>query len=138
MIGIAALVIIAAVLLGPMLLNTTWDAIGNSFNPAIQVSWSNNPLNLKANPTDNAMFTVTFTNTTKENLDINYTATSVSSEILIFPPAGTLTNVAPGDKRIVSFSIRKNVNVSVFTGTYTIDIASNIGEVKTKLDVIAK
>lgn len=133
---VAIIVIVIIWFAGPILLSGAGDALGNTFNPAIQVSWKNNPLNLKTSSVDSAQLSIVFTNTSKQTQDIYFALNYPSTEIIEFCPEYTLKNVAPGDSRTVNCTFRRNGEI--FSGTYSIDVNSNLGTAKTKLEIIAK
>lgn len=135
--GIIAVVVIALIVLfGPGLVNGTGEAFGNAINPSVEVSWKNNPLDLKTNPVDAAELTLTFKNTTKTNQDINFSLKYPNNEIIEYCPTYQLKSVSPGDSRIITCLFRRNGEI--FTGTYSISVASNIGNATTKLEVLGK
>ena len=120
--------------------------IENATNPAIQISWKNNPLDLTKEVKEAEMDLI-FTNTTKEQINVTFNISTPSQEIIIFCPnsiydtnksAYLLENIAPKDNRKVPCIVRRNSNESVFSGSYTIDITTNLGNTKTTLEIISK
>ena len=109
-----------------------------SLNPAVQVSWANNPLDLKDNPTTPAELTVTLTNITKEKADLSFEVITDSEEIFIFCPYNSFPNVEPKNSRKTTCIVRRNPDSVIFTGTYNLTIKSTLGEVGTTLEVKTK
>ncbi|MEI7961411.1 MAG: hypothetical protein WCI04_03670 [archaeon] len=137
-IGIVVAVVLIAliVLFGPLLVNGTGEAFGNTLNPAMQISWKNNPVNLKTNPVDSAELTIEFINTTKERMDINFSLIYPNKEILEYCPKYYFEKVSPQDTRSVTCFVKRNGEI--YTGTYSIEIKSNLGNTTTKLEIIGK
>jgi hypothetical protein len=143
---IAIVIIVLMIFLVPPALQGINDFFSGALNPAVQVSWKNNPLDLTKEVKE-AEMDVLITNTTKEIQNITFNITTPSQEIIIFCPnsiydsnksAYLLENVAIGDKRRVPCIVRRNPNESVFTGSYTIDIITSAGNTKTTLEIISK
>ena len=135
-IAVALIVIALIVLFGPSLVNGTGEAFGNAINPAVQISWKNNPLDLKTNPVDAAELTIEFKNTTKTDTDINFSLNYPNKEILEYCPTYTFYSVAPQDTRSVTCFVKRSGEI--FTGTYSIEINSNLGKANTKLEIVGK
>lgn len=136
MIGIAIVIIVAAIFLGPIILNSAGEGLGNALSPALQISWKNNPLDLKTNPVDAAELTLTFNNTTKQDQNISFSLSYPNTEIIEYCPKYDFSNVAAGDTRTVTCFIRRNGEI--FTGTYSITVNSTLGNATTKLEVLGK
>lgn len=136
--AIAAIVIIVAILvIAPIIMNTIGSFWENATSPpSIQLAWKNNPLDLQKDSIASAELTISFTNTKKTDQNIYFTLNYPNSELLQFCPDYVLYNVAPEDKRTVTCLFRRNGEI--FTGTYSIEIQSNLGNAKTKLEVLAK
>ena len=130
--GIIAIVLIVLLLLafGP--------GIAKSFNPAIIVSWKENPLDLKSDVAKNAELNLVLVNTTEKMTDINLTVTTESNEILVICPYLNFQNVEPSNNRQVTCIIRRNPNSTIFAGNYTLTITTNLGSTKTVLEVRTK
>jgi uncharacterized membrane protein len=112
--------------------------ISQIMNPAIKVSWTNNPLNLKEKPTEPAELNLTLINNTEEMLTLNLEVNTPSNEILVFCPYITFENVEPGKERQVKCLIRRNPDSLIFAGTYDLKIKTNLGETNTTLQVVTK
>ena len=147
-IGIIAIIAILFLiwLLLPVVLQGLSGFIENATNPAVQVSWKNNPLDLTKEVKEAEMDLI-FTNTTKEQTNVTFNITTPSQEIIIFCPnsiydtnksAYLLENISPKDNRKVPCIIRRNSSESVFSGSYTIDITTSLGNTKTTLEIISK
>ena len=143
---IAIVIVVLLVLFLPPILAGISEALNQSFNPAVTVSWKNNPLDLTAQVKE-AQLDIIITNTTKENKDVTFNISTASQEIIIFCPetiydstkgAYLLTNIAPNDNRRIPCIVRRNPNTSVFTGLYSIDITTSLGNAKTTLEILSK
>jgi hypothetical protein len=145
---IAAIVIIIGLwITAPIALSVLSGGIDSMLNPAAQINWKNNPLDLTKGIKE-AELELTITNTTKEVQPIiTFNITTPSNEIIIFCPpslystekqAFVLENLSPGDKRKVSCIVRRNSAESVFTGNYSLEINTSLGKTKTTLEVISK
>ncbi|MFA5763297.1 MAG: hypothetical protein WC915_00620 [archaeon] len=104
-------------------------------NNHILISWTNNPLSLTDNSTQNAELHLTLINTSKTMQNISLEVTSNSQEIIIFCPDNEFPNVASGNRRETACVIRKNPAQKVFSGTYEINIKTNLGEATTSLEI---
>ncbi len=136
-IAAAIIIVIIAVFAVPYLLNGASGIIGNIGEAnGVSLSWNNNPLDLKKNPTEYATLTIEFTNTGKFEKTINFEIMNPYPELLDVCSADKLETMLPGDKRTVNCLFRRNGEI--FTGTYSIEVASNVGNAKTKLEIIAK
>lgn len=143
---IAAIIILAlAVILLPPILQGAGDFVQSATNPAIQISWKNNPLDLTNGP-QNAELILTLTNTSTKEQDITFNFTRYPNELIIFCPNSIfdankavylIENVAPKEKRVFTCVIQKN-RVPVFTGDYTIELDTSLGKAKTTLQIITK
>ena len=102
----------------------------------INVTWKNNPLSLSDNLAQNAELLLIITNNTEMTENINLNVTTESKEILVFCPDQQFPNVAPGHKRSTTCLIRRNPNEKIYSGTYQINIKTNIGSTNTTLEVI--
>jgi len=147
-IGIIALLIILGIIMfaGPVIVSTFSKFIENSLNPSVKVEWKNNPLDL-TNGIREAELDLILVNTSEEIKEVTFNITTNSEEVIIFCPnsiydsirgAYILENLAPKDKRKIPCILRRNPDESVFTGTYTIDITTSMGNTKTTLEVISK
>lgn len=135
--GIAVVIIaVLIILFGPMVINGISEALGNTLNPSLQINWKNNPLDLRTNPVDAAELTLNFKNNTKENQDVTFSINLPNEEIIPYCPTYHLETIAPEDERIVVCLFRRSGEI--FTGTYTVEINSNLGNTKTRLEVIGK
>ncbi len=141
------LILLAIFFLGPILLNSIGNWLEEMLNPAVQVSWKNNPLDLTKGVYE-ADLDLLLVNTSKtEQKEVTFNITTNSNEVIIFCPnsiydinksAYTLENLSPGDKRKIPCIVRRNPNESVFTGSYTLDITTSLGNTKTILEIISK
>ncbi|HNV01212.1 MAG TPA: hypothetical protein PKK60_02175 [archaeon] len=129
-------VIILFVLIG--LLFFIMPIIGQIMNPSVKVSWTNNPLNLKENPTEPAELNLTLINTTQEMITLNLEVTTPSNEIIVFCPYTIFENVEPGKERQVKCLVRRNPDSLIFAGTYDLKVRTNLGETNTTLQVVTK
>jgi hypothetical protein len=145
---ISALVIIIALwFIVPIAWSALTEGIDSILNPAIQINWKNNPLDL-TKETKEAELDLIITNTTKEVQElVTFNITTPSNEIIIFCPpslyntekqAFMLENLSPGDKRKVPCIVRRNSAEAVFTGNYSIEINTTLGKAKTALEIISK
>jgi hypothetical protein len=107
-----------------------------NLNQHINVNWKNNPLSLSNNLTENAELQLIITNNTDNTENINLSVTTESNEIIIFCPDQKFPNVAPGHKRLTTCLIRRNPKEKIYSGTYQINIKTNIGLTNTTLEVI--
>jgi len=145
---IGAIVILVILWFGlPILFTFLTSGLDSILNPAVTVSWRNNPLNI-TNGVREAELDLTLTNTTKqEQTAVSFNILTNSNEIIIFCPnsiydsnKGTylLENIAPGDKRKIPCIVRRNPSESVFSGSYTLEILTSLGNTKTNLEIISK
>lgn len=145
---IAALVIIALlVLIVPIILNSLSEISLPSFNPAVGVVWRNNPLDITQGIKE-AQLDLILTNTTKTLIkETLFNITTDSEEIIIFCPnslydanksAYVVENLSPNDKRKIPCIIRRNAAASVFSGTYTLNINTTLGNTTTAFEIITK
>ncbi len=104
-------------------------------NNHILISWTNNPLSITDNSTQNAELHLTLVNTSKTMQNISLEVASSSAEIIIFCPDKEFPNVASGNRRETVCVIRKNPAQKVFPGTYEINIKTNLGEATTSLEI---
>lgn len=112
--------------------------INSVMNPAIKVSWSNNPLNLKERPTEPAELNLTLINNTDEIINLTLEVTTPSNEILVFCPYTSFENVEAKKERQVKCLVRRNPDNLIFAGTYDLKIKTNLGETNTTLQVLTK
>jgi hypothetical protein len=141
---IAIIAILLIVFFLPPLTQWAGALFSNAINPAVQLSWSNVPLD-KTKGLERAELTMSFTNKNNSTQDIlfnfNYDK-SLLYEMCVgalydtTQNAYTIQNVAPGENRVLKCSFNTLPDTTVLTGSYTIEIASNIGNVKTTLEVI--
>lgn len=131
---IGVIVLIVIILIGLIIVPPFLD----SLNPPIKVSWTNNPLDLKENPTIPAELTIILINTTKEEITMSFEVITNSEEILVFCPYNVFPNVEAGNTRKTTCVVRRNPDSVIFTGTYNLTIKSTLGETKTTLEVKTK
>ena len=105
------------------------------FGSSTKVSWKNNPLNLKDDMAQYAELEINLTNTLKETTDLTLEVTSESNEIIIFCPDKIFPNVSTGNQRQTTCIVRRNPNEKIFSGTYSLNITTNLGSTKTDLIV---
>ncbi len=105
------------------------------FNPHIQVNWKNNPLDLKSDLSHFAELNLTLVNTSEQTTDITVDVTTESDELIIFCEDASFPNVAPGKDRKTRCIVRRNPNEKIFSGTYSLNITTNLGSTKTDLIV---
>ncbi|MFA6064310.1 MAG: hypothetical protein WCW44_01640 [archaeon] len=146
--AIIAIVVIAILWLAvPVIFTFLTSGLDSMLNPAVTINWRNNPLNI-TNGVREAELDLTLTNTSKEEqTEVSFNITTNSNEIIIFCPNSlydtnkgryVLENIAPGDKRKIPCIIRRNPDASVFSGSYTLDVITSLGNVKTNLEIISK
>ncbi|MCX6801184.1 MAG: hypothetical protein NTZ73_03270 [Candidatus Diapherotrites archaeon] len=133
-VAIIAMIVVAIILF--LLFSFFESQNGGIFSEPIRADWTNNPLDLTKDSTGEALLRLTLTNISKETADITFNVDTNSEEILIYPSTGTFPNVAPGDYRKANCIVRANPNATVFSGSYTISIKTDLGEKKTKLEII--
>ena len=104
-----------------------------SFNNQINVYWVNNPLDLKEET--NSELHLSLINTEETTQDISLLVTTESQELIIFCPDAEFPKVAPGHERETICIIRRNPNVKIFSGTYMINIQTNIGSAQTSIEI---
>ncbi len=102
----------------------------------VRVSWKNNPLDLRDNVQSMAELTITLTNNSSETKNITLDVVTESEELLVFCPDKNFPNVAPNTSRITKCVIRRNPSEKIFSGTYKLNIKSNIGETQTILEIM--
>jgi uncharacterized membrane protein len=112
--------------------------INQTLNPAIKVSWTNNPLNLKERPTEPAELNLILINNTEQMLTLTLEVNTPSNEIVVFCPYTSFENVAAGKERQVKCLIRRNPDSLIFAGTYDLKIKTNLAETSTTLQVVTK
>lgn len=135
---IGVIAVIAIILIGFFVL----PSIGSSLNPSLGIAWTNNPLDLKKDASIPAELQITLTNTTDKMMSVTLTVTTESSEIIIFCPRPegkstiTFDNVDAANKRTITCLVRRNPSASIFSGSYTITVATDkLGSAKTTLEV---
>jgi hypothetical protein len=128
-IGLIALIILVIYFAPPFI---------QSLNPPLKISWTNNPLDLKDNPSTPASLDIIVVNNTKEMTDITLSVTTESDEIIIFCPYTTFSKVEPDKERQTTCLLRRNPESTIFSGTYNIKVKSNLGEMTTVLEVKTK
>lgn len=124
------IVIILLIVFGPEMMK--------SLNPAISVSWKNNPLDLKDQSSNSAELNIVLVNTTDKITDITMEVTTESDELIVFCPYTAFTKVEPGNNRQVTCIVRRNPEKNIFAGNYTLTITTNLAEAKTTLEVKTK
>ena len=124
------IVIILLIVFGPGMMK--------SLNPPISVYWKNNPLDLMDDATQSAEMNIVLVNTTDKISDITLEVTTESKELIVFCPYTAFTKVEPGNNRQVTCVIRRDPNERIFAGNYTLTVKTNLGEVKTTLEVRTK
>ena len=131
--AIIAIIIIAflGLLVVPMLSN----AGTGLFATHTGIGWVNNPLDLTKDGVYEAELLLTLNNTTSELQTITLDVTSDSKELIIFCPYKTFPNVAPGNSRRTACIVRRDPKMSVFSGSYTINIETNLGKSSTVLEI---
>ncbi len=105
------------------------------FDSHINVSWKNNPLDLKSDLAQNAELTLILTNTSETVQDIELEVTTESKELIVFCPYTTFENVEPQNNRKVTCLIKRNPQENIFAGNYTLTIKTNLGEARAVLEV---
>jgi len=142
----AIIVLILLVVFLPPIIQGATEYLNNSMNPAVQVSWKSNPLDLTKQVKE-AEMDLLITNTGKETTSVTFNITTPSKEIIIFCPNSIydannsrylLENISPGDKRKIPCIVRRDSSESVFSGSYTITIDTSIGKIDTVLEIISK
>jgi len=142
----AIIVLILLIIFLPPAIQGFSEFLNNSMNPAVQVSWKNNPLDLTKEVKE-AEMDLLITNTGKETKNITFSITTPSKEVIIFCPNSIydtnngnylLENISPGDKRKIPCIVRRDSSESVFTGSYTITIDTSVGKIDTILEIISK
>ncbi len=130
--GIILLVVllVALIFVAPLVLQ--------AMNPPLKISWINNPLNLKDNPSSPAELNITLINNTEETKTLTLEVTTQSNEILVFCPYTIFENVTSGKERQVKCLVRRNPDSLIFAGTYELNIKTNLGEKTTTLEVVTK
>jgi uncharacterized membrane protein len=104
-----------------------------SFNNHIGVYWVNNPLDLREET--NAELHLSIINTGETTQNISLSVTTESNELIIFCPDKEFPNVASQNKRETTCIIRRNPNTKIFSGTYLINIQTNIGSAQTSIEI---
>jgi hypothetical protein len=102
----------------------------------ISVEWSNNPLDLLKGDSNEALMKITVFNNTKEMTDITLDIDTNSEEILLYPTHQVFPKVAPGNNRKTSCVVMPNPGTKVFSGSYTINIRTNLGEKTAVIEII--
>jgi len=143
---ILLVVVGVALIIGPSLIEGINGFLNNALNPSVKVEWKNNPLDLTKGIKE-AELDLIIINTSKESKRILFNIKTDSEEVIIFCPDSiyskgennyVLENVAPNDKRVIPCIVRRNPSASVFTGTYTLEVFTSMGNTKTTLEVISK
>ncbi len=134
--GIALVIIIVLFLAGPPTI--TW--LGGFFSAPVKspvnLSWNNNPWNIKQDPSSTAELSITFINNTSLDKNVYFSLNYPTRELLEFCPEYQLSALSPGDQRKITCLFRRVGEI--YSGTYTIEVLSNLGNEKTKLEIIAK
>lgn len=145
---IAVLVIIGIlVIITPVILESLGNLHLPQFNPAVQVDWRNNPLDITQGVKEAQLDLILTNNTDKPIKEILFNITTDSKEIVIFIPnslydanrsAYVVENLAPNDKRKIPCIVRRNAAATVFSGTYTLNINTTLGNTTTNFEIITK
>jgi hypothetical protein len=133
-IAIVIILILSVVVYGTI---TFLSGMGNPFSNPIGVAWNNNPLDLTKDGVYDAQLVLTLTNTTDSLTNITLDVTTNSTELIIFCPYQLFPNVSPGNSRKTTCIIRRDPKTAVFSGSYTINIKTNLGETNTTLNIIS-
>jgi len=146
-IGLLIVILFIVAIVGPIILNALSEISLNSFNPAVSVVWKNNPLDITQGIKE-AQLNLVLTNNTKSLIkETLFNITTNSNEIIIFCPdslydanksAYIVENLSPNDKRKIPCIIRRNASESVFSGTYTLNITTSLGNTNTNFEIITK
>ena len=146
-IGLIIAILFIVAMVGPIILNALSEISLNSFNPAVSVVWKNNPLDITQGIKE-AQLDLILTNNTKSLIkETLFNITTNSNEIIIFCPdslydtnksAYIVENLSPNDKRKIPCIIRRNASESVFSGTYTLNINTSLGNTNTNFEIITK
>lgn len=146
-IGLLIVLIIILAMVGPIILSALSEMSTNAFNPAVQVVWRNNPLDITQGVKE-AQLDLILTNTTKDLIkETSFNITTDSEEISIYIPnslydttksAYVIENLSPNDKRKITCIVRRNAATTVFSGTYTLKINTTLGNTTTTFEIITK
>jgi hypothetical protein len=109
----------------------------NLFSNHLKVDWINNPLDLTKNGTYESQLIITLKNTTDKLTDITLDITTDSEELIIFCPYKVFPTVAPGNDRKATCIVRRDPKLAIFSGSYTIQIKTNLGETTTILNIVS-
>jgi hypothetical protein len=128
-----AIVLIVILIVATTIFLTTFPLA--NFGSPVKVSWTNNPLDLRNGLTGHAELNLVIINTSEQIQDISIKVTTESKEIIIFCPDESFPTVATNMERKTSCIVRRNPSEKIFSGTYNINIATNIGDAQTTLEV---
>ncbi|OQA30735.1 MAG: hypothetical protein BWY55_00796 [archaeon ADurb.Bin336] len=144
---IAIVIIFLLVLLIPIITEWISGVELPSFNSSVNVVWRNNPLDITQGIKE-AQLDLILTNNSKELIkETLFNITTDSEEIIIFCPnsiykteksAYVIENLSPQDKRKIPCIVRRNASTPVFSGTYTLNINTTLGNTTTKFEIITK
>ncbi len=144
-------VIIVIIVLAVLFIPSAIQGISNTnFNifpeeKGISVTWKDNPLDI-SKEVKQAEMDILITNRKTETLDAMFNVSTTSQEIIYICPNAIfdanknmyiLQNIAPGDTRKVPCIVRRNPDSAAFSGNYTINITSNLGDIKTVFELIS-
>jgi hypothetical protein len=102
---------------------------------AVELSFSDAPLDLSQRATQNVILNITLRNNTTKDVDIQFKAETKSTELLIACVGDVARNVAPDDIRLVNCKISANPDGRIFAGNYTITVNTNLGSESIVLQV---
>jgi len=146
-----AVAVIVIIIVAVALLPSAMQGVANTnFNlfpeeKGISVSWKDNPLDI-SKEVKQAEMDILITNRKTEVLDAMFNVSTTSQEIIYICPNAifdtnkkmyVLENIAPGDTRKVPCIVRRNPDSAAFSGNYTINITSNLGDIKTVFELIS-
>ncbi|HPM85496.1 MAG: hypothetical protein PHY04_01660 [Candidatus ainarchaeum sp.] len=144
---IAIIIIFLLVLLMPNIIEGINNINFPNFNSSVNIVWRNNPLDITQGIKE-AQLDLILTNNSEELIEETlFNITTDSQEIIIFCPnsiydpdksAYVIENLAPQDKRKIPCIIRRNASTPVFSGTYTININTTLGNAITRFEIITK
>lgn len=144
---IAIVIIALLVAVVPPLINSLSSISMPSFNPSVSVKWTNNPLDITQGVKEAQLDLILTNNTKSLAKEVLFNITTDSEEIVIFCPdslydinksAYIVENLSPGDKRKIPCIVRRNAAASVFSGTYTLQVDTSMGNTATTFEIITK
>ena len=136
MVGVVLFVIVILFLVGAPTINWIGGFLLASTQESIKLKWNNNPWNIKQYPYSTAELSITFINNTTTDKNVYFSLNYPKREFVEFCPDYHLEALSPGDQRKITCLFRRVGEI--YSGTYTIEIVSNLGSQKTKLEIIAK